>query len=547
MSPYEAATDLRPRAESTPSPGMVSCNISSFEESALQLDVRSAVAVRRVAAREQTLFYLSLFGDEIDSRLEEFLAVGPRTTWTELALAAAALRLEPTDAVVIACPQDEILVARGGAGNFPLYWTATADKILVSTVLPVDRDRRLSRAGLMNSVTVVAIANQNEPNLSVRTPLAGWFRCRRGAVSRLSASAGYESERPVDLADSDDIEHDRDHLIEAVRSALDKFGHQQQGRPRALVELSGGFDSTLAAIAARTRGIELLGVSEAFPYYEFRFEEAIQKAVANSLSISHVILDGTTLLAFSPSNWWPRLDEPAIAVIRLKRAVAVSRLASSEGLDRVYVGHGGDQLFAEDILERETTPCPLARGAFSKAAWPEVERILATAESSPFFLRRSLLTYSYDARFDVVFKEAFGTTTRSPFTDLAWVRCGLTWAKLSARLGLPSGKSILADAFAANLPGAVTGRKGKAPWDGVTSRGYARHADSIVTEIERVRGPLERLGMDVRWLVRRVALLADGQKTTSALDDKEVIAGYAIATWLRSWGVERVADCSWAD
>ena len=105
----------------------------------------------------------------------------------------------------------------------------------------------------------------------------------------------------------------------------------------------------------------------------------------------------------------------------------------------------------------------------------------------------------------------------------------------------------MADAFAADLPEAVTGRKGKVPWDGVTSRAYARHADAIVTEIERVSGPLGRLGLDMRWLARRVTQLADGHKTTSARDDKEVICAYTVATWLRSWGVEHVADCCWSD
>jgi hypothetical protein len=546
MSPTESAIrDRLPLGGDTPSPGMSSRDISSFSEGPLRLDVRTSVAVRRQAEQNQTFFYLSLFDDEIDARLEEFLASRPRTTWTESGLAAAALRLEPTDAVVVICRDRQILVARGGAGNFPLYWTAAVDSILVSTVLPMDRDRRLSRAGLMTSVAVVSVANQNEPNLSLRSPLDGWFRCRRGAVSRLSANAGCVSERPVDLAEAADAQHDRTHLVQALRSAMDRFGRRQQGHPRALVELSGGFDSTVAAIAARAYGVELLGVSEHFPYYEFRFEEDIQSAVAQSLAISRVRLDGTALLCYAPSDWWPRLDEPAIAVIRLKRAVAVARLASGEGLDRVFIGHGGDQLFREDLLARETIAYPLARNAFSRAAWPGVERTWAVMQSSPSFLRRSTLTFSHDARFDVALKEAFGTTFRSPYTDLDWVRCGLSWARLSARLGLPPNKTILAEAFA--LPRAVTSRRGKVPWDGASARAYTQHGDSIVTEIERVRAPLERLGLDVRWLVRRVAQLVGGQKTTSAGDDKEVIAGYALATWLRSWGVEQVSDCSWSD
>lgn len=73
------------------------------------------------------------------------------------------------------------------------------------------------------------------------------------------------------------------------------------------------------------------------------------------------------------------------------------------------------------------------------------------------------------------------------------------------------------------------------------------HANHVVTEIERVRAPLENLGINVKWMVKRVAQLADGQKMTSARDDKEVIASYSIATWLHSWGVERVSDCNWAE
>ena len=219
----------RPHPARVLAPETVSGCTSSFEVGSLLLEVRAAVAMRQVAERKQTLFYLCLFDDEIDSRLEAFQAFNTPALWTEQHLAAAALKLEPTDAVVIACRQGEILVARGGASNFPLYWTTTADKILVSTVLPVGRGQPLSRTGLLSSVTVVALANQNEPNLSVQTPLAGWFRCRRGAVSRLSSSAGCVSERLVDLAESGDTEFDQEALLEALRSALDQFGQSDNG------------------------------------------------------------------------------------------------------------------------------------------------------------------------------------------------------------------------------------------------------------------------------------------------------------------------------
>lgn len=499
---------------------------------------------RRVFLGDLPLYYLSLFDDEIDARLEDFLS---RTgTLSGIALARNPFALEPTDAVVVAAHDGTTYVWRGGAANFPLYWTCEKDSIVLSSALPVDSTRRLSVSGLLASVAAVSVANQNEPNLSTRTPLAGWFRCRRGAITHLSARDGCLSESAIDLASADAVALDHDQLVEAIQSAASAFGRRQAVRSRALVELSGGFDSTIAAIAARRHGINLVGVSESFPYYEFRFEEEIQQAVADSLGISRIRLDGTRQFVYAPSDWWPKLDEPAIGVLRLKRALAIARVALNEGIERIFVGHGGDQLFAENLLNREATPLPLNPRAFSEVAWRGLERAVENAHSDPL-MKRSTLTFSYDARFDVAFKEAFGTTTRSPYTDAAWIRCALAWAHLPARRGLGSRKQILSDAFASDLPAAVTHRKGKVPFDGVTSRGYTAHEDDILTELDRARSPLERVGLNMRWLNRRVRQLADGSKSTSDLCDKEVIASYALANWLRSWGILHASHCRWSE
>ena len=524
-----------------------SIRISSFEEDSVRLDVRDAVAVVRFAEGEQKLFYLSLFDDEIEARFEEFIAIHRGAIWTEFVLGAAALRLEPTDTVVIFCLQGDVLVARGGAANFPLYWSATAGSILLSTTLPLDQDRRISRAGLMTSIAAVSVSLQNEPNLSLLTPSSQWSRCRRGAVSKLSPDAGCVFECPIDLRSTVCSQHGRDHLIEAIRSALDKFGSRLRGRPKALVELSGGFDSTFAAVAARKHGIGLLGVSLHFPYYEFRFEEDIQHAVAEALPVCRTRLDGTALLPYAPPAWWPRLDEPATGVIALARNLAIAELASRKGVDRILVGYGGDHLFSENLLEPVTGPNPLARGALSSAGWIACKYMLNAMRTASTFLQRSTLTYLDDRRMDLPLKEAFGTITRSPFTDLKMVQCGLSWTSLAARSELRLGKSILADSFVAELPSAVTGRRGKVCWDGVCARAYSLHGDAIANEIELVKEPLKHIGLDVQWLVRRVGQLARWEKTKFGSDDKEVIAAYALATWLHSWGVERVTDCSWSD
>lgn len=63
--------------------------------------------------------------------------------------------------------------------------------------------------------------------------------------------------------------------------------------------------------------------------------------------------------------------------------------------------------------------------------------------------------------------------------------------------------------------------------------------------LEGSRGGLGQVGLDVPWLVKRVRQLAEGSTSTSDNRDKEVIASYALATWLHSWGVERMKDCKW--
>jgi hypothetical protein len=536
-----------PLTPDTRSANLLSGKVSFYEEGSLRLDVRDCVAVRHMRRRGQTIFYLSLFDDEIDSRFGEFISFKCPEFWTAEHLTDAARGLEPTDAAVITGSGDEVLVARGGSAAFPLYWTTGGNSIVVSTVLPVDRERRLSRGGLLASVSVVAAAFQNEPNLLLQAPLTRWFRCRRAAVSRLSPYAGCTLECAINIVENGLVECDHDELIHAIRCGFDKFGRRQRSRRRALVELSGGFDSSLAAIAARKHGLELLGASMCFPFYEFRFEEDLQQAVAKSLTISRVRFDGVASLAYTPPDWWPRLDEPATCVIGLERDLTIARLASREGIDRVLVGQGGDQLFSEDMFEPVPAPTPLARGAFSNAAWHQIEQARNVMHSIPFFLQRYSMTYLHDARLDVAMRENFGTVTRSPFTDLDLIRCSLAWAKLSARLGVRKRKQILAEAFVAELPVAVRERRGKVSWDGVCARAYAQHGDSIIDEFEGALAPLEHVGLNVRWLTKRVRQLGRWEKTQFGEDDREVFAAYALATWLRSWGVARVCDCLWTD
>ena len=104
----------------------MSSRVTSFANAPLRLDIRLGVGARHVAADGCTVSYLSIFDDEIEARLDEFIGFEVPTIWTSRASGECSLRLEPTDAVVVGCRNGRVLVARGGAANFPLYWTVKA-------------------------------------------------------------------------------------------------------------------------------------------------------------------------------------------------------------------------------------------------------------------------------------------------------------------------------------------------------------------------------------------------------------------------------------
>jgi asparagine synthetase B (glutamine-hydrolysing) len=524
-----------------------SSQVASCQIGPLQLDLRKAVAWRKISGQGHRLCYLSLFDDEIEDRLADFLSSFQNVPLTGRDIALAACQMEPTDAAIVVTSGDEIFIARGGACNFPLYRESRPGAGHVATMLPLGQGLPLSVSGLLTSVAVVSAAFQNEPNLATATPLHGWSRLRRGTVTALSPGKDLVSEYPIDLQAAIAEAPSRDSLSRSLQDALDCFGRRQRSRQKVVVELSGGFDSTLAAIAARRQGVELKGVSVHFPFYEFRYEEALQQAVAARLSASREVLDGTTIYSYAPVDWLPRLDEPATTIITLKRDLTVAQLAGDWGIDRVLVGEGGDQLFSEDMLSPVPAAVPLAAGAFTPDGWQRVEKIRKSMNSEPIYLRRSLLTYLHDARLGVALKEAVGTHTRSPFSDIKMARCALEWARLSALSGVREGKKILSEAFQADLPKEIVNRRSKVSWDGVCARGYARHGQEIATLIESAAEPLAHIGIQPGWIVDRVGQLARWERTTFGKDDKEVFAVYSLAHWLKSWGLERVSGCAWKD
>lgn len=524
--------------------------LERVDAGALRLSLRPAVGCREITWAGRPAFYLSLYDDEIDERVD---AWSRALRWERPGRGNGASgqadhdahtlgsHLEPTDAVIAHAANGSIVAARGGCCTFPLYWRRDGARIEVSTSLPIGARPTLSAAGLVKAAAAVNLCSSYEPNAWCDTPLAGWRRFRRGAATVLAPDTSAR-EMPILHGGAGDV--DADTAARAVGAALEAYGATQRRVVSSLVELSGGFDSTLAAAAALRPGHRMHGVSAAFPYYEFRFEELVQQAVARSLGVTRTVIDGEATFPYTPAIRSVRFDEPAVFVTGIRHAEIVGELAAERGATHVYNGHGGDQLFATDLTEAESfAPRRPSRGPFSSAAWRTMRRAAEEIERASASRDRRAATFVYDARQDVWIKETFDAVLRSPFTDLAMFRAAEAWSRHCRARGVRPDKRVLADAAGDWLPAEVVERRGKVAYDGVWTRAYAANLEPIAGAFERVAGVLTRIGLSPAWLIRRAEALA----AWKPVSDREVLAAYAIAVWLAAWGIERDGDVTWAD
>lgn len=509
--------------------------------------LRAAVACRTVDIAGTAYHYLSLHEHEVDRRAADYVSRLLGNVVASSDLRAIGFCLEPADAVISA-GRDEIVCWKGGACAIPLFWSRASRGISIATRLPHPTETGLSRAGVIGSFATVAAALQNDQNLVLRSPVAGWTRLRRGAATRWSrfASGPEVDEVAVDFAE---VELPGSHwcrydgIVDELRVQMRRFGEAQAGLGNAIFELSGGMDSTLAAWSVLRQGGSLLGVSISFPFYEFRFEETIQAETARALGVERVVLDGRDLYAYAPCETRLSLDEPAVISMISRREQAFASVARARGADTVFVGEGGDQLLSEHLFEPMRIDDQLDTHALRPQGRATLYHVLRAMRAAPAeYLKRSTLAFSYDARLALAMKEAYGITTRTPFTDLGMVLCGIAYARLSAEHGFNEGKQIVADAFADVLPAAIMQRRGKVSWEGVYARTYQVHEGNLGKEFELCHPMLEKLGFDVWWLTRRVRALGRLENTDYGRADREVMSAYALASWLNERGIQRHTD-----
>lgn len=507
--------------------------LTVIEIGAAELEIRASIATRHVSLPRCSVSYLCLYDDEIDKRAEAFFA-----RLAEAGIETAALDLELTDIAFIAGRDGDLSVLRGGACPIPLYHATTEKGLHFTTALPIGDAGRLSRSGLIMAAAAACQHSSYEPNAFTETPLAGWRRVRRASINRFAANQLDRSDiidrQPTKAAD-------RKEIAAEVQTAFMAYGKSQAGIVRSVLEVSGGFDSTLAATTLLAPQ-DMHGISSVYPYYEFRDEVDVQAQVARELGLERAILEGTTLFPYAPSDESVRWDEPSVFVTGIRHAEQVARFAAQRNAQRIYMGHGGDQCFATDLTTKEgLVDNPPGRGPFSAGSWAILSAAMRATSGSPW-MARSAGTFVYDARQDIWVKERYGVTIRTPFSDLRIFRAGQLWSAYSAATGKRPDKSILVEALGTYLPDAVVQRRGKTAYDGVWMRAYERHAAHIADCFDRAAATLEHLGISAAWLIRRTRALG----AWKPVSDREVLALYAVAFWIVAWELDRPKELGWA-
>ena len=503
----------------------------------LTLTVRDSIDSRVQYFFGTQITYLSIFSWEVDYRFDALSSEVTSPVLSGLAVGllevrALARELELTDALIVERADGVCHVIRGGASNFPLYYSSDAGRLQISTHLPISGSSALSREGLLEALASSSMPGCYELNGLTQTPLRGWQRIKRGCITTFERGEKVR-EQVIDYSEGlmlNDLSFD--HVAKDLVSAFDRYGSLQSHSLPSSVELSGGIDSTISISAAQVDNRSVTGISVEFPYYEFRYEAEVQRETAKDLGIRREVVDGVCVLPYSPWSKPPVFDEPNLFITGMRHAEEVVRTSAHYGSKVLYIGHGGDQLFSTDLTELEPFSRRPCKGPFSNQVFAFVNGKSAELEHATYRHRTSGC-FVYDGRQDVWAKELFGVTPRTPFTDLAVFKSAIKWSKHTAALGIKPNKTILTQSLRNRFPTAVIERKGKVAYDGVWMRGYENNLDWIIHTIEMSSEILEHLGLSVKWLSGRARDLS-ARKT---LCDDELISAFSLSSWLNSWNI----------
>jgi len=155
---------------------------------------------------------------------------------------------------------------------------------------------------------------------------------------------------------------------------------------------------------------------------------------------------------------------------------------------------------------------------------------------------RTLGTYIDPAPFYEQVLRDFGVLFVSPFSDRQMLHAALVWTAIKSKSSLSySNKDILKSLPNLKLPPEISDRQGKVPYDGVWARSYAHNGDYIGNLISLNETNFEQLGINTKWLLRRLNALMNFRSD----QHQEIVIAYALAKWFDEWGITGSNDITW--
>ena len=508
-----------------------------FEANGSQLSTRDTIGVSQTRFGDTLVLYLSLAEppaidlDFFAKRFEE----SKQPCFEAIPDLASVLSI--TDAIVFFFNDKSAVVVRGASANFSLYRDSGAGKVNLATYLPSPADAPLSKKGLWHCIASGVQQGCYEPNLTLYTPFRDWRRFRRGAITTLNPDGRIQAETLVPGNHRLNGTEDPATMLEV---ALDRFSKSTFHNQHILVEVSGGYDSTIAALGARHEVSSWDGVSIDYPYYEFRFEKEAQQAAAKSLSIkNHYWIDGSKFGSYTKSDWSPKTYEPCLGATGIERTRLVAETARKAGAKQILVGTGGDQLFGSDLTTPEPFYYRFARRFFTGAGLAEFNNAQSCLRSESIWTDRSIGTYIDPAPFYEQVLRDFDVLFVSPFADRQILQAALLWDEIKKQGSLSaSNKDLMKFLAEIKLPSEIANRQGKAPYDGVWSRSYMSNGAHIGELFSVIESIFEKIGINSKWLFQQLGSLIKCRTD----QDQEVIICYAIAMWFNEWNVNSHSD-----
>ena len=151
-----------------------------------------------------------------------------------------------------------------------------------------------------------------------------------------------------------------DTFLNATKDVFQKYEDKRIG-----VQISGGLDSSIIICLLDYLKIPFYTVGLSTQRFEFRTEKYIQDLL-RPLSINSTILDFENLLPLSNLNSVPAHQMPDINSLNFSADFAMAEEARKMGVDILFTGDGGDNLFSERI-SKEHKQCTWLPQNFTSA------------------------------------------------------------------------------------------------------------------------------------------------------------------------------------